>query len=64
MSSVYRTGSKNEILSALPIIQNLAKDTLQPSELQEAENLALMFTGNKRLKKQAIVILVSKVKPS
>ena len=50
MASSYSTGSKHEILWSLPIVDELAKETLDPSQLEEAEEIALMFIGNKTRK--------------
>jgi hypothetical protein len=54
MSSPYLTGNKNEILWALPVVCDLAKDVLSPSEFEEAEEVAFKFIGNKTRKREAI----------
>lgn len=54
MSSHYRTGNKNEVLRALPVVCDLAKDVLSPSEFEEAEEVAFKFIGNKTKKREAI----------
>jgi hypothetical protein len=54
MSSPYRTGSNNEILWALPVVCDLAKDVLSPLEFEDAEEVAFKFIGNKTRKREAI----------
>ena len=54
MSSPYRTGNKNGILWALPVVCDLAKDVLSPSEFEEAEEVAFKFIGNRTRKREAI----------
>jgi hypothetical protein len=63
MSSSYLTGNKNEILWALPVVCELAKDTLSISQLQEAERIAFLLAGNKRQKREAIYCLHEIVAP-
>jgi len=63
MSSPYLTGNKNEVLWALPVICELAKDTLFPSQLEEAEEISLMLAGAKRQKREAICRLTEIVAP-
>ena len=41
----------------------LENDTLSCSKLEEAENISLMFAGNKRKKRQAIYQLIEIVAP-
>jgi hypothetical protein len=62
MSSPYLTGNKNEVLWALPIVQKLAEDVLSASELEEAEDVASMLAGSRRMKIQAIHRLTELVK--
>jgi hypothetical protein len=54
MSNPYRTGKKNEILWALPVVCDLAEDVLSPLEFEEAEEVALKFVGSKPRKREAI----------
>ena len=63
MSSPNLTGRKSEILFALPIVRELAKDVLTPSELDKAENTSTMLAGNRRNKKEAVLFLVDLVAP-
>jgi hypothetical protein len=63
MSSPYLTGNKNEILWALPVVCELAKDTLSPSQLEEAERISFMLAGNKRQKREALYCLHEIVAP-
>ena len=63
MSSQYSTGSKSEILWALPIVSELAKETLPPSQLEEAENISLMLAGSKRQRREAIRRLIEIIAP-
>jgi hypothetical protein len=55
MSSPYLTGNKNEILWALPVVCDLAKDVLSPEEFEEAEETAFKFIGNKTRKREAVL---------
>jgi len=57
------TGNKSEILWALPIVSELAKDTLSPSELEEAEEISWMLAGSKRQKRVAVCRLTEIVVP-
>lgn len=63
MSSPYLTGDKSEVLLALPIVIELAEETLSSSELERAESIASMLAGNKRSKKEALFFLRSLVEP-
>lgn len=60
MSSPYLTGRKSEILFALPIVRELAEDTLSSSELEKAETIAVMLAGRK---KEAVLFLMDLVAP-
>jgi hypothetical protein len=53
MSSQWKTGSRSEALHALPVVIDLAKETLDISELEEAENTAFSLVGSKRLQYEA-----------
>jgi hypothetical protein len=63
MSSPYLTGDRNEILWALPVVCELAKQTLSITELEVAEQIALMLAGDKMQKRKAIYRLVEIVTP-
>lgn len=63
MSSRYLTGNKNEVLCALPVVSELAEDTLSASQLEEAQEISLMLAGSKRLKREAICRLTKMVAP-
>jgi hypothetical protein len=63
MSSPYLTGNKYEILCALPVVHELAKDTLSPSQLEEAEDISIMLAGSKSRKREAIYRLIEMVAP-
>ena len=63
MSSPYSTGRKSEMLWALPIVIQLAEDTLTPSELYEAERIAIMLAGSKSKRREAIHFLMKFVSP-
>ena len=63
MSSPYLTGSKYEILCALPVVYELAEETLSPFQLEEAEDISMMLAGSKRRKREAIYRLIKMVAP-
>src|SRR3989337_3432912 len=63
MASSYSTGSKHEVLWSLPIVDELAKETLDPSQLEKAEEIAFMFIGNRTQKTKAIFSLMKMVEP-
>jgi hypothetical protein len=63
MSSPHLTGRKSEILLALPVIEELAEETLTPLELEEAERISLLFVGSKGQKRVAIYELMKMVEP-
>jgi len=63
MSSPYLMGNKYEILCALPVVCELAKETLSPFQLEEAEDISLMLAGSKRQKREAIFRLMEIVAP-
>lgn len=58
-----QTGRKSERLLALPIICELAEETLNSSELQKAEHIAKLLAGSKRNIKEAILFLHNLVRP-
>ena len=51
------------MLWALPIVIELAEDTLTPSELDEAERISIMLAGSKRQRREAIYYLMKLVSP-
>jgi hypothetical protein len=63
MSGHCLTGRKSEILLALPIVSELAEDTLSPSELDEAERISVMLAGSKKQRKDAVYYLMEMVSP-
>lgn len=63
MSSPYLTGRKSERLLALPIVSELARNTLTPSELDEAERISIMLAGSKKQRRDAIHYLMKLVAP-
>lgn len=63
MSSPYLTGRKSEMLWALPMVVELAEDTLSPSELDEAERVSLMLAGSKKQRREAVYYLMKLVSP-
>jgi len=63
MSSPWTTGLKVEALKALPEIVELARDTLPPEKLKEANEIAQMLAGSKSQKRYARAKLALLVKP-
>jgi len=54
MSSPYLTGRKSEMLLALPIVYELAEDTLTTSELDESERISMMLARSKKQRREDI----------
>jgi hypothetical protein len=63
MGSPYLTGNKYEVLCALPVVYELAKNVLSPSQLEEAEQISLMLAGSKKQKRDAVFRLTEIVAP-
>ena len=63
MSSPWITGKKSEALDALPVIIELAKNTLHPDVFIEAENIARELISSKRKKNEARRKLMKLVAP-
>lgn len=63
LSSPYRTGSKYQVLWALPEVCDLAKDVLDLAQLEEAEEVASMLASNKQKKREALFRLREVVEP-
>ena len=51
VSSRWLTGKRSEALDALPVIMKLARDTLDPNEFNEAEDISKALVGTKKTKK-------------
>lgn len=63
MSSRWKTGKWSEALYALLVIIDIARDTLNSCESEEAEHLAIMLVGTKKQKKVARRRLMKLVEP-
>ena len=63
MSSPWETGLKSEALDALPEIVELARNTLPPEKLKEANLIAEMLVGSKKKRKYARLKLALLVYP-
>jgi hypothetical protein len=63
VSSPWITGKKSEALDALPVVVKLAKDTLNPNTLIEAENIARKVIGSKKKQNEARIKLMNLVAP-
>ena len=51
------------MLLALPIVSELAEDTLTPPELEEAERISMLLAGTKKQRREAIYYLMKLVAP-
>lgn len=63
MSSPFSTGRKSEMLWALPIVIELAEDTLTQFEFDETERISRMLAGSKGRRREAIHYLMKLVSP-
>lgn len=63
MSSPYLTGRKSERLDALPVVYELAEDTLTSSEIDKAEQISIMLVGSRKQRREAILHLMKLVAP-